>query len=139
MLKKFAGGLAKIALPVFAVVVIGYLIYAFITGAFPFGANGQGQGEVIAPEYSQEEEEEPKMVEEEPPVEEPPSLIIEISEDRIIYDGEVISLGELEEVLRRYASIADIWELHDVYRAHRATYESVRELLRRHDIAYRER
>ena len=138
MFSKFPIGLAKFALPIAVVVVVGYLIYAYIAGAFPFGDTGHGDGEIEAPAYI-EIEEKPEIDDEPDITTQPPSLVIEISEDRIIYNDEVISLEDLEEVLRRYAIYADIWELHDVYRADRATYESVRELLRRHDVVYRQR
>ena len=132
MLKKLAVGLIKVALPIAVVVIAGYLVYAYITGLFPFGSTGDGDIEGGTPAY--------ELIEEEIIViEEPPSLIIEVSGDQIIYNDEAISLEQLEEVLRRYATVADIWELHDVYRAERATYESVRELLRRHDVVFRER
>ena len=130
--------LIKFALPVAVVVAIGYLVYAFFAGLFPFGGMEHGDGEAVAPEYATVYEE-PEIEEPDIIMEEPPSLIIEISEDRIIYDGEEISIEDLEEVLRRYANTQDIWELHDVYRADRATYERVRELLRTHDVAYRQR
>ena len=144
MFSKSLKKLAKIALLVAVIVVIGYLIYAFIAGVFPFRGAVLGENEGEAPTYIAIEEEpdiddEPDIDEEPDITIDPPSLVIEISEDRIIFDGEVISLEDLEEVLRRYASDEDIWELHDVYRADRATYESVRELLRTHDVAYRQR
>ena len=132
MFAKFAVGLAKIALPIVVVIVAGYLVYAYVTGLFPFSGTGDGDIEGGTPAH--------ELIEEEVIViDEPPSLIIEISGNQIMYNDEVISLEQLEEVLRRYATVADIWELHDVYRAERATYESVRELLRRHDVVFRER
>ena len=144
-MKKKGVGPAKVALAVAVVVIALYLIYAFFTGTFPFGA-GHGENVVDMPAHSIIEEEqeiaeepEAEVVDEPETIEELPSLIIEISEDRIIFDGEELSLEDLEEILRRYASAQDIWGLHDVYRADRATYESVRELLRRHDVIYRER
>ena len=138
MFSKSLKKLTKIVLLVAIVAIIAYLIYAFIAGVFPFGGAGHGEAEVEAPAYVAIEEE-PETAEEPDIVTQPPSLVIEISEDRIIYDGEVISLEDLEEVVRKFAGIEDIWELHDVYRADRATYESVRDLLRTHDVAYRER
>lgn len=132
MLKK----LVKFALPIAVIVVIGYLVFAFFTGSFPFGTGlGDGDGEAIESEYATAQEE--PEIEEPDIIEEPPSLIIEISEDRIIYEGEEISIEDLEKILRRYAYIQDIWEIHDVYRADRATYERVRELFRTHDVVYR--
>ena len=132
--------LAKIALFAALIVVIGYLAYAFFTGMFPFGGAGHGDGEAEAeaPAYI-ELEEESEIVDEPDIVIEPPPPVIEISEDRIIFNGEEISIEDLEEVLRRYAGLEEVWELHDIYRADRATYEKVRELLRTHDIAYRQR
>ena len=131
-MKKFA----KITLLMALIVIIGYLVYAFFTGTFPFGGTGPGDGEAETPaNISLEEESE--IVDEPDIVIEPPPPVIEVSEDRIIFSGEEISMEDLEEVLRRYAGLEEVWELHDLYRADRATYEKVRELLRTHDIAYR--
>ena len=133
---------------VLALVVAAYLLIAFFSGLFPFGSMGAGEESENASAIF--EADEPEVVEElditdetdvaeEEIAEETLQLVIEISEDRIVFNDEVITYDELEEILRRYASIESTWELHDVFRADRATYERVRELLRTHDIAYRQR
>ena len=139
----------KRSVVILAIAVVAYLLYAFVSGLFPFGGMGSGDGTgdasaiivVDEPEVIEELDaaDETVAVEEVEIAEETPSLVIEISEDRLIFNDEVVTFDELEEILRRYAGTEDIWELHDVFRADRATYERVRELLRMHDVVYRQR
>ena len=64
------------------------------------------------------------------------ALVIEIYESRILFDGEEITLEELEELLQQYADY--VWELVDVHQASVAVYNSVVELLNENGIAFRE-
>ena len=114
-----------------AIAIGGYLLAANHFNIFPFGGTGHGDGEGVIPAF--------QIIDEVDVTIEPPSFIIEIREDRIIYNNVEVTLDDLDEILRRYANVADTWELHDALHASRAVYEEVRELLRTHDILFRER
>jgi len=66
-------------------------------------------------------------------------LIIEIIEDRIIFDGDDISIVELEALLISYVEHEYVWEIHDVHQAVKAVYDNVVALFNKHNIAYREK
>ena len=117
-----------------AVIIGAYLLFANFRGLFPFGGGGAGEGAVAGEisEYIQPPEPDE-------PIEPPPVLLIEIREDRIYHDGNEVTPEALEEILSNHARPEDIWELHDTHRAHRETFENVREILRRLDVVFRER
>ena len=66
----------------------------------------------------------------------PPSILIEVHEDRIMYNEYEISLEELEIVLFQFQNTEDIWELNDAFRANKSTFDDVRTLLRKHNITF---
>jgi len=66
-------------------------------------------------------------------------LKIEIVEHRILFNGEDISLAELETLLLSYIEHEYIWELHDTHQAVKTVYDDVVELFNKHDIAFREK
>jgi len=66
----------------------------------------------------------------------PSSLLIEIHEELILYNSEEISLDELEAILERYSDTDDIWVLQDAFRADNFTFNSVRDLLRAHNMIF---
>jgi len=65
-------------------------------------------------------------------------IIIEISEDKIFFDGNEISLTELEGVIHQFSNPEYKWELHDVHHAVKTVYDDVVELLNEYSIAFRE-
>jgi len=102
------------------IVVVGYVI--FIAGTGPFS-----RGNTIIPTfhevYSTPTPEVPESLER------PPSLMIEIREDRIVYNYEEVSLAALEAVLVEFGNLEDIWILKDAFHADKYTYDKVRALL----------
>ncbi|MCL2187831.1 MAG: hypothetical protein FWC16_02225 [Defluviitaleaceae bacterium] len=102
------------------VVVVAYGIYAFITGSFPFrGDGGDGGIPLISAEQPPE-----NVV----PVDIPP-LEIEIREAQIYFNGEVVTLEEMDEIIARYQAVSEIWTLADAFRADKQTFDNVRALL----------
>ena len=140
-MKKFFGTLLVIII----IVVICYFLYAFFNGLWPFGTGG-GEGDSDAGVTDNGVTESViDVVETNVPQDgdngndiELPVLIIEISEDRIIYNENEVSLEELETILLTYGNPDDIWEIHDVYRAEKAVFDEVKQLLQKLDIVFRE-
>ena len=68
-----------------------------------------------------------------------PAIIIEIHEDRIIFDGDEIYLEDFEEIVRANSGLDIAWVLSDAHQASRVVYNDVVEVLNRHGIAFTER
>ena len=66
-------------------------------------------------------------------------LVIEIIDNRILFDGKDISIVELESLILLYIEHDYIWELHDTHQAVKTVYDDVVELFNKHDIAFREK
>jgi len=119
------------------------LAIAHFGGFFPFGSgNGNGDGEgngdgavVVTDDYDQPPENEDVDVE--TPAE-PQVTLIEIYEDRIIFDGDEVTLDELSTILENSQGSDEAWILRDALRADMATFDDVRELLRTHQIPFAE-
>jgi len=112
-----------------------YFGYAALNGQWPFsGGTGDGDGEDISPAESIEETSQ-DVVDAET---HPPILLIEIRESTIIYADEDVTLDELETIFQKHNNSTDIWILQDTYRADKSTYDSVKELLEKWDMVYRE-
>jgi len=117
-------------LPVIAVAALVYCAIAYFNGLFPFGGgDGEGIGVSLI---------DPKYVVDHESVSEPPSLVIEIHENRIIYNGEEISLDELEIIIAKYSGDEYGWTILDVYRADKDTFDKVKELLANNNIFFAE-
>ena len=110
------------------VAAIGYGAFAFLNEMWPFSAGEGGAIPVLGTMF----------VDEQGDAEQPPSLVIEVHEDRIVYDGDEISLEDLEEILVQFQNVEEIWTLQDVFRADQATWASVRDLLRAHNVVFAE-
>ena len=139
--KKTAKSLVALAaLGLFAAAL---LFVANLLGSFPFGGHGGETPAVRADDADdsggQSEPDEPSETEEPGEDEEPLPSVVEIHEARIVRDGQEISLGELEELLRARAAPGDAWELRDAHMADRAVYLEVRELMTRLGVAFSER
>jgi len=65
-------------------------------------------------------------------------LIIEINENKIIFNEKEISLTDLEQIILEYNKPDSIWELHDIHQATKTIYDEVTDLLKKHDIVFRE-
>jgi hypothetical protein len=65
-----------------------------------------------------------------------PPLLIEIEEDRIIYDGKEVSLSELEDILREYENTEYVWELRDTRQAVKRVYDEAAQLLDKYNIPF---
>jgi len=119
---------------IIAAVVVGGLLLANYFGLWPFGrGSGDGDGTMDSPVTDLENTEDVEVVER------PPSLLIEIREDEILYDNNVIGLGDLENILQEYQGSDYVWTLQDTYRADKSTYDDVKNLLERYDMVFRER
>ena len=126
---------------IIAAVVVGGALLLNHLGVWPFGSgigDGDGDGTVDSPLTDPEEAPEVDVQDIEV-VERPQSLLIEINEEKIMYNGEEISLDELESVLQQFESLDDIWTLEDSYRADKSIYDEVKDLLVKYDMAFRER
>lgn len=110
------------------VAAVGYGAFAFLNEMWPFYGGDGGAIPVLGP----------LLVDEQIEVEQPPSLVIEIHEDRIVYDGDEISLDELEAILVQFQDIEHVWILQDVFMAEQATWTSVTELLRARNAVFAE-
>jgi len=66
-----------------------------------------------------------------------PSLIIEVNEDRIIYDGKEVSLDELRSLILERNKSGYIWELQNNH-AVKAPYDQVKALLTECDVIFAE-
>jgi len=108
------------------VTAIGYGAFAFLSDMWPFNAGEGGVipvlGTMLVDENAQQ----------------PPSLVIEIHEDRILYDGNEISLDALEAILIQFEEADEIWTLQDAFMADQATWASVRDLLRARNVVFAE-
>ena len=121
MLKALLIGLAIIII----VVVVLSITHCGGDGGFPFvGSSGEGEGVVFV---FAEDSQLPDNVYF---PDEIPITLIEIHEDRIIYDNDEITLDELSVILARFRGTEYTWTLTDAFRADKATFDSVRELLR---------
>jgi hypothetical protein len=119
-----------------AAVIVGGALLASHFGLWPFGrgsGDGDGDGTVVSPVNNQEDVQEVEVSEL------PQSLLIEIREESIIYDNAEISLDDLETILQRYEGVDHAWTLQDTYRADKSTYDSVKNLLEKYDMVFRER
>jgi len=115
------------------IAVVAYGIYAFRNGRFPFGGGtGDGDGATEIPIVTEETIQEPVTVDE------PQSLLIEIHENKIIYDEDELLLDELEKILQEFENTNFIWTLQDTYRAEKSVYNDVKELLEKLNIVFRE-
>lgn len=110
------------------VAAIGYGAFAFLNEMWPFSAGEGGAIPVLGTMFADEHAD----------AEQPPSLVIEIYEDRIMYDGEEVSLEDLEAILRQFQEIDEIWTLQDTFRADQATWANVRDLLRAQNVIFAE-
>ena len=63
---------------------------------------------------------------------------IEVIENTILFDGAVVSLSELEQLIIEHNNLDLIWELHDTRRASHEVYREIMDLLIEYDIAFRE-
>jgi len=129
-----------ICLVVAAVIVGGALLLNHF-GIWPFGSgigDSDGEGTVDSPITDPEEAPEIDL-EDLIVVERPQSLVIEINEEKIMYNDEEITLDDLEALLQQFEGLEDIWTLEDSYRAEKAVYDSVKDLLVKYDMAFRER
>ena len=136
--------LIKTATPAVAIAAVGYFLFAGLSGLWPFwpgdgdgygDGDGDGTGTAIVSVVDSDDTEHAAEPE---PAGDPPSLVIEIHEDKIIYDGEEISLYELEDILKRHESGEHGWTLRDAYRADKDTFDRVRELLADNGIFFAE-
>jgi len=121
---------------VIAAVIVGAAFALNHFGIWPFGSgigDGDGEGTVESPVTDQDEEQEVIVTER------PPSLLIEIRENKVIYDGDEVTLDELETILQKFVDIDEIWTIQDAYRATKSTYDDVKELLVKHDLVFAER
>ena len=122
--------LLKIICVIVVVAVAAYCFYAAFNGLFPFGGgDGDGFGVVSLID--------PKDITEPDSVSEPP-LVIEINENRIIYNEDEISFDELEIIIKKYGNDEYGWTIRDVYRADKDTFDKVRGLLANNDIFFAE-
>lgn len=139
--------------------ILGYLVYAFFAGKFPFGGVGSGGNGNSGSEFSLSQQETSESVNsvvsediDEPVIandivdsdnsavaDTPPSLLIEVREDRISYDNKEISIEELEEIFAKYNTDENIWILEDTYHADKSTYSEVLELLNKYGFAFQEK
>lgn len=110
------------------VAAIGYGAFAFLNEVWPFTAGEGGAIPVIGTMIADEQVD----------VEQPPSLVIEIHENRIVYDGDEISLEDLDAILVRFQDVDEIWTLQDAFMADQATWASVADLLRAHGVIFAE-
>jgi len=65
-------------------------------------------------------------------------LIIEIIENRIIFNNEDITLTELESIILEYIDSNYVWEIHDTHKASKAVYDDVIDLFNENGVAFRE-
>ena len=126
------------------IIVICLVIAAFVVGGayllsnfgiWPFGrgrGEGTGDGTVDSPVNNQSE------IHDEAVIERPQSFLIEIREDKIVYNGEEVSLNELEIILQQFKDLEEIWILEDSYRADKFIYDEVKNLLERYKIIFKE-
>ena len=125
-----------------AAVIVGGALLLNHFGIWPFGSgigDGEGDGTVDSPITDPDVETDLPDIQDIVVVERPQSLVIEISEEKIMYDGEEISLDDLEAVMQQFENLEDIWTLEDSYRAEKAIYDSVKDLLVKYDMAFKER
>ena len=134
MLKALAAILIPILKPVLAIaltiaLVVGavYLGIAYFKDLWPFSEKGDSNLPSVDKEDSHEME----------VPERPPTLLIEIRENTIMYDGVELSLDELESILLKHKNPDDTWRLRDTYHADKSTYDEVKKLLNKH-VYYRE-
>jgi len=66
-------------------------------------------------------------------------LKIEIVEHRILFNGEDMSLAELESLLLSYIEHDYVWELHDSHQSVKTVYDDVVGLFNKHNITFREK
>ena len=122
-----------------AAVIVGGALLLNHFGIWPFGSgvgDGEGDGTVDSPITDPEVVPDIQDIE---VIERPQSLVIEINEEKIMYNGEEITLDDLEAVLQQFESLEDVWTLEDSYRAEKSVYDNVKDLLVKYDMAFRER
>jgi len=66
-------------------------------------------------------------------------LRIEVYNDRIIFDGNDISLEDLETILLTHGNDTDVWELIDAHQAAATVYTAVIEVFQRLSVMFTER
>jgi len=66
-------------------------------------------------------------------------LRIEVYNDRIIFDGNDISLEDLETILQTHGNDTDVWELVDAHQASATVYSAVVGVFQRHNVMFAER
>ncbi|MCL2364980.1 MAG: hypothetical protein FWC71_10010 [Defluviitaleaceae bacterium] len=66
-------------------------------------------------------------------------LVIEVYNDRIIFNGNDITFYELEDILLAHGNDTDVWELVDVHQAAVTVYNAVIEAFQRHNVMLAER
>lgn len=121
---------------VIAAIIVGGAFLLGHFGIWPFGSgsgDGDGDGTINSP-ISNPEESQDIIV-----TERPQTFLIEIKEDKIIFDNDEVSLNEMENILQKYEALDDAWTLEDSYRADKYIYDEVRALLVKYDIIFRER
>ena len=124
MIKKFFSTCIVGAL----VAAVGYGAFAFLNEIWPFYGGDGGVIPVLGTMLAEEQAE----------AEQPPSLVIEIHEDRIVYDGDHISLDDLDAVLVQFQDIDEVWILQDTFMADQATWAIVVDLLRIRNVTFAE-
>jgi hypothetical protein len=132
-----------------AIFAVGIAIYLGIALLFGFGIGGDGAIPAVydqLPEVPEtaDEPDETLIVINEDRINDDDSAdiffpLIEVFENRIIFDGTDISLEELEDILIEHGDTDHVWELLDAHQAVMTVYTAVVDMLQRHSITFVER
>jgi len=66
-------------------------------------------------------------------------LIIEVYENIVIFDGDGVTISELEDIILELSDSESVWEVHDSHQADTVTYNDVIFLLNRLNLEYQEK